>query len=154
MYQGKPKLSHRLSAFHSPHITTSYFSVFGFFMNTNPVLVLAQANCFPSASCQAVSHVYWLEFKNKIPGPTTAWVLQVPKHVFKAFSGQACFNDRIFLHNIDEMTCYLSHFLSDLQLYTKELIRCLVYMPDYLQSELSSVSVWTVKGYITRTIPL
>ena len=64
MYQGKPELSDRLSAFHSPY-TTSYSSVFGFFMNTNPVLVLAQANFFPSASCQAVSHAYWLEFKHK-----------------------------------------------------------------------------------------
>jgi len=57
MYQGKPELSDRLSAFQSPH-TTSYSSAFGFFINTNPVLVLAQANFFPSSSCQAVSRAF------------------------------------------------------------------------------------------------
>ena len=59
------------------------------------------------------------------------------------FSGFAFSNDKYFSKLA---TYHLPHFLSDPELYTKELIRCLVYRPDYVQSELSSGSVWGLKG--------
>jgi len=55
-----------------------------------------------------------LKLENRIPCPKATWVLHAPKHPFKAFSGLAFFNGRIFLHDIDDMTCYPSHFLSNL----------------------------------------
>ena len=77
--------------------------------------VLPMPILFPSSSYQAVSHVYWLEFKLRKYNSMSNGSL--------GFLGaQICiqsilwvgWQDRIFLHKIDKMTCYPSHFLSDL----------------------------------------
>ena len=115
---------------------------------------LFQANPSPSPLCQAMFHAYSLEFRIEFP---VQWWFMFSKrsnlqfNAFKSsvksmFSGLASFNRYISLHDIHEATYHSSHFPSNLQLNTKELIRCLVYLPDYLQSELSSGSVWELKG--------
>ena len=72
------------------------------------VMVLAQAYSNSFCLCQAVSHAYRLEFKLRKYNSRSHGVLGSPRAqtcVLKAFSGLAFFNGRIFLHDIDEMTC-------------------------------------------------
>ena len=130
--QVKLKLSEGLFAFHSPHTNTmSKSSVFGIFMNTNflfpfqPRLIL-----FPSPSCQAVSHAYWLEFKLRKYNSrsNSGLVLHAPKHEFKAFSGSAFFNCGIVLHDIDKMTCYPSHCYGYYSLFTNKSLSMLTIL--------------------------
>ena len=90
MNHGKPELSVRPSAFHSPR-TTSESSVFRPFVITNSISVLAQAD--PIFSFSAVVHDYWLEFKLEY-GAMVASVFHAIKHAIKA-----CFLGWHFLWN-------------------------------------------------------
>ena len=97
-----------------------------------------------------MAHAYCLEFKIFNGG---FGFPHIQTCVQSMFSGLAWFLgwQQIFLHMLT--TSHPPCFLSDQELYTKELIRCLVYRPDYLQSELSYGSLWELKGLYRRNYP-
>ena len=112
MYHGKPELSNGLSAFiclvrrvNLPSSDSSWTLTFcfGFIPRQLYFLLPHVRPCLMPIGLN-------LNLENRIPGPTAALVLHAPKHAFKAFSGLAFFDGRIFLHDIDEMTWYLPHF--------------------------------------------
>ena len=109
---------------------------------------------FPSSSYQAVPHAYWLEFKLRKYNSMSNGSLGSPcaQIWVQSILWVGIFKGRIFLHKIDKMTCYPSHFLSDLKLYTKELICVLFIDQTTCNPSLSQGLYEDWRGYINRTI--